>query len=368
VAETYGGENDTRVFLTGNSNYSRRLFRSGVNDPSYWPDTAYQDVGAGDAIVKLAKQFDKLVILKKNTIWFTYYNNVANQGFWGAAGFQVNFPTAPLNSAIGCDMPGSVQIINNNVVFGNSDQGLFIILSTIVRDERVVQPISGNINGNPLRPGLLSLSQSSLQAATSVDFGGKYHLCVGNVAYVWDYRLGPYVNTGNPMIDEERLPWFYYTNINAACWMQDAQTLYYGDRTNGYLISFQSAFNDFGNAISAAWRMKTFNFGLPDWLKTITEMWFSTRAGAYSAITITYLDENGTIVDSAAVNTSTYSWARFAWNHFSWLVSQFPPTVRLKPKLKKVIYFAVEFSNANVNENLSILNLVIRYLTVKKVK
>jgi hypothetical protein len=79
-------------------------------------------------------------------------------------------------------MTGSIQIIDNNVVFGNTETGLYILVSTVVKDERVVRPISGNINGTTLRPGLLSLLKSDLQNASSLDDGGKYWLCVGNVS------------------------------------------------------------------------------------------------------------------------------------------------------------------------------------------
>ena len=369
VAIAYGGENDTRAFLSGNPSFNRRLFRSAVNDLSYFPDLAFQDVGASDSITQLAKHFDRLIIFKQRSIYSSYYNNIAQQGFYGADGFTVNFPTSPLNSSIGCDMPNSVQIIDNNVVFGNSDLGVFILISTNLKDENVVRLLSDNINGNSLRPGLLDISKASLQAASSVDFDGKYYLCVGNTAYVWDYRLSPYLNSGNVATDAERLSWFPYDTINAACWSQDSRTLYYGDRTNGKLVQFNpTLYNDFGSPINAYWRSKNFSFGLFDYLKTIPELWFTTRTAAYSLITVKYLDENGTIIDTTQVVSSSWSWASFAWNQFSWAVSQFPPTIRKKPKVKKVIYFSVEFSNNLLNQNLSILSLVIRYLIARKVK
>lgn len=368
LAISYGGENDTRVFFSGNSSFPRRLFRTGVNDPTYWPDTGYQDVGSTESITALAKHFDKLIIFKPNSIYYSSFNNTAQQGLWGFAGMEVNFPTAPLNSAIGCDMPGSVQIIENNVVFGHSERGIFILVSTAVKDERVVRPISGNINGNSLRPDLLSISKSTLQDASSIDFDSKYILCVGNNAYVWDYRVSPFINTGDVAADEERLTWYYWTNINASCWMQDSQKVFYGYRTNGLLATFQDPFNDFGNSINGVWRSKVFDFNLSDWLKTVAEMWFTTRAGSYSSISIKYLDEQGSVLDAATLNTSSYSWARFAWNQFSFAVFQYAPTIRRKPKIKKVQYFQVEFSNSVLNQNLSILSLIIRYLTVRKVK
>jgi hypothetical protein len=360
IAETFGGDNDTRVFLTGNPNFKNRIFRSGLNDVTYWSDLTYQMVGTDyEAIYGLAKQFDRLITLKEKSLYYSTYLN---------SGGVVTFPTAPLNSAVGCNITGSIQIVDNNIVFGNTETGLYILVSTVVKDERVVRPISGNINGNVLRPGLLSLLKTDLQNASSLDDGGKYWLCVGNSAYVWDYKLSPFVNTGNIAQDEERLSWFPYTNINAECWINYDQQTFYGDRTNGNLVTFISDYNDFGQPIDGVWRSKLFNFNLPDFLKTITEVWFTTRAASYSSITIKYINDNGEVLDSATVNTTSFSWAHFAWNQFSWAVSKFAPTIRVKPKIKKVVYFQISFENNLLNQNLSILSLVIKYLTVRKVK
>lgn len=360
IIETYGGENDTRVFFTGNPNYPNRLFRSGLNDPTYAPALAFQNVGTDmEAVTGLSKHFDRLIILKERSLFYSVYDST---------GGTVSFPTAPLNSAVGCDMPGTIQIIDNNIVFGNTEKGLYILVSTAVKDERIVRPISGNINGTFSRPGLLSMAKADLQAASSLDDGGKYWLCIGNIAYVWDYRLAPFLNSGNITVDDERISWFYYTNINANCWMNYDQEIFYGDRDNGLLVTFHELYHDFGNAIEGVWRSKLFNFNLPDYLKTINEVWFTTRAGSLSQINIKFINDNGETIGTSSVETSSFSWARFAWDTFSFAVSKFAPTIRMRPKVKKVVYFQVEFSNSVLNQNLSILSLIIRYLVLRKVK
>jgi hypothetical protein len=359
IAAAYGGDNETRMFLTGNPNYPNRLFRSDLYNAAYWPDTAFQNVGNDEAVTGLSKMGDKLIIFKERSIFSASYNN--NDG-------TVMFPTIPINSAIGCNMTGSIQIIDNNIVFGNTETGLYALVSTNVKDEKVVRPISGNINGTYLRPGLLQLDKDDLQECSSVDYDGKYWLCIGANAYVWDYKLSPFVNTGNLAQDEERLSWFYYTGINASCWVWYDQSLFYGDRTIGQLVTMTTDYNDFGAAISAVWRSKLFNFNLPDFLKNITEIWMTTRNSSYSTITIKYINDNGEVVDTATIVSNSFTWNHFDWSQFTFGVSKFAETIRLKPKIKKVVYFQVEVSNNVVDENLSLLSLVIRYLTVRKVK
>ena len=52
-------------------------------------------------------------------------------------------------------MPGSVQLIDNRLVFANSVGGVYMIASTEGKAEENVKPLSGNVNGTSLARGLL---------------------------------------------------------------------------------------------------------------------------------------------------------------------------------------------------------------------
>ena len=365
----YGGDNDTRLFWWGNTGLKNRVFRSGLSDPTYAPENEYSDVGSSsEAVTACAKHYGNLVYLKERSLAFTTYSNPVTQGFWGAGQIGASFPVYQINAAVGCDMPDSVQIIENNIVFFNSELGGFIIVSTQLRDERNVRPISGNINGSQIRPGLLSNTAADLIAASSVDDGSNYWLCVGDEAYVWNYSLSPFVNTGDSSADEERLSWMYYTNINAACWIAYDHTLYYGSRSIGQIVTFHTNYNDFGDPINGIWRSKLWSFNLPDWLKTVYRAWFTAKAGGYSGVTIKYISEKGEIVDQESVNVNSFRWDTAAWDTWTWSISEYPPPVRLTVKVKRVVYFQIEFSNNVLNENLSLMSLVLLYEQVKKVK
>ena len=346
----YGGANDTRVFIAGSD--SNTYFYSGLEDATYWPENNFNRLGSDfEKISGFAVQYDTLITFKDRSIYSTLYT--LNNGV-------ASFPTKPINSQIGCDMPGTIQLIDNSPVFCNTYAGVHILLSSQIRDERNVRPLSGNINGSYLREGLLD--ESNLATAISVDNDGKYIICVGGKAWAWDYQLTPYQGA------EDTLAWFPWTAINANTWLTVDRELYYGDRSIGHLVKFERSYRDFGNAINAVWRSKKWDFNLPDWLKTVTEIRFATRSDTYTKISIKYFDDNGEHIDTEQPQVSTFSWAIFSWDTFNWQVINFAKTIRRKPKLKKIGYFQIEFSNNEAGHNLSILNLIISYILARKVK
>jgi hypothetical protein len=357
VGKFDGAANDSRVFFTGNPDLPSTHFISGANDPTYFPYIGEDAVGSSsEASTGFLPYYTSLILFKENSLYTitSEYDSTLQR--------QV-FPVKSLNSTIGCDMPFSIQLIKNNPVFFNSVTGGHIIVSTQIADERNVKPISALINGAQNRNGILD--ETDILTATSVDDGQKYWLCIDNKAWVWDYDISPY--GGN----EDNLVWFPYTNINANCWTKIGNELYYGDRDNGYVSHFIDNYNDFGVAIEGVWRSKLFSFGYPDWLKNIIYIWYTTRSGAGSTINIKYYNDNGEVIASQTIPASenaTFSWATFAWDTFTFAISRFAPSFREKPNIKKVQYFQIEFSNNEVNQNLSLLSLVIQYQAVRKVK
>ncbi len=61
----YGGNNDTRVFLSGNPKHKNRDYASGLYDATYFPNNMYTDVGSeSSAIVGYQKLYSNQIIVK----------------------------------------------------------------------------------------------------------------------------------------------------------------------------------------------------------------------------------------------------------------------------------------------------------------
>ncbi|MDD4566152.1 MAG: hypothetical protein PHE79_11845 [Eubacteriales bacterium] len=277
---------------------------------------------------------------------------------------SVTFPVSVLNSQVGCDMPGSIQIIKNLPVYGNSKSGLHIITSTLIESEKNVNQISALINGTKnLRPGLLDESMEDLQKCSSFDDGRKYYICVGSKAWVWDYEASPYGG------EQDRLIWFYYTEINAKSWAYIDRETHYGDRTAGQIVRFQDNYNDFGAAIDAFWKSKSFDFGSPNWLKTILDMYFSTRSGSNTTLTFTLEDDRNVKPKAITIKSNSFSWANAKfWSELMWKVFRFQISKHIKVMAKNTVNFQVTVSNNQLNKNLSLMSLTLSYTADRKVR
>lgn len=357
----FGIEFSNRMFLGGNENLPNFYFAGGLNDnndASYFPQKyQYSIKGSDKAVTGFKVHYNKLVVFKEDMTCTVE----SSLGLDNTASFPINF----LNTDVGCDIPNSIQLVNNNIVFANTYGGVHMIVSTDTVGEKAIIQISNNINGSYDKPGLLMEGVSELKKACSVDFGNKYYICVNGKCYVWDYK-GTY-NVNYP----DKLKWFIYDNIYAYKFGIKNNTLFYGHKKKDVLCKFIDAKNDFGMPIKGVFKTKLIDFGYPDWLKNVSYIWYTCKANSASEVKINCFNENGTVVNSEIIPASelvSFGWDNFNWSKFNWKVQSFASTLRFKIKLKKIRYFQIEFMNDKPNENLSIINLVIRYNLARKVK
>ena len=352
-------EFSNRMFFSGNSETPNMYYAGGLsesNDASYFPQKYMYGIKGDDtAITGFKVHYNTLIVFKEDlTATVT-----AATGLDNTASFPISF----LNTEIGCDIPNSIQLINNNVVFANTYGGVFMIVSTTIPGEKSILCISQNINGNYSRNGLLQ--EANLKKAISVDHDFKYYLCINEKAYVLDYR--DYLSTKYP----EQNRWYLYDNIKANCFSIIDNELHYGQKGAGQLVKFIQAKTDFGEPINAYWKSKLLDFGYPDYLKMINEMYvtFSNKTSSTANITINLLNENGKIEKTLSLGgKNSWDWSKFSWDNFNYNVVLFDSTLKEKIKLKKIVYLQVYFENKEVNQDLALKNLVLVFRLLRRVK
>ena len=199
--DTSGG---TRVFFTGNENYKGRYYKSELMDPLYVSSEEFEIIGNGsENITCLKKMYGDLILFTEGTVYRMGYT-LREDG--------VFFATKEISNGVGCDCPDSVQLIDNRVVFLNSGKGVFIIDSTETTGEQNIKPIAGNVlKGEGF--GLIENDKEKLHKAYSMDFDRKYMLFVDGKAYIWDYDISAFSESGNYAKAQERLVWYLYDGL-----------------------------------------------------------------------------------------------------------------------------------------------------------
>jgi hypothetical protein len=335
----YGGSNDTRVFVSGNPDMPDYVFRLGLYDPTYAPENGFYKYP--EKVKGFSKQYDSLIVHRENGLHQITFE--LNNG-------EPSFPSKPINDQVGTYSTNSIQIIENNPV-SLSKNGVYMLTSSNVRDERNVTHISANVDAKLLR-------EFNLDKAVSIDFDKKYWLSVNGNAYVFDYLLGE---------------WFIYDNIHASCFIEKDGYLYFGDSRKGMVYRFKKdtdylPYNDDGLPIDDYWKSKYFTFGADELYKLVEKVYYSLKPHSRTSIDLYYVTnkKESDIVKSTRMDLLDFT--NIDFNHFTFLTNLFPQEAVAKIKAKKVTHFQLVIRNGKLDESLGVLSVGIKYQYQSSIK
>lgn len=359
VAVPFGGETaglfgGTRVFVMGNPKYPRSYWRSDLGQGvgggmRYFPDTGeeYLDQNS-EPITAAAKMGGSLVMFKQNSIFVLSY---------AFDGEDVYYPVRECHSAMGCDMPGSLQLIDNRLVFANSKNGVHMLISTENETETAVKPLSANINA-------LLLDEDGLEEACSVDSGRYYWLCAGGYAYLWDYEQTPYYNFADYEQAQRRLAWYRFDNIQANVFCEGTDGLYYG--TDGGIVRFVREQSDFGEGFLSYYTSKAYDMGSPDELKTFLNVYPSFAVDGNVKATVSVGSEKQDKFKQRQYNVQSFAWDWFNWMVFTWDVIRFVRTFCIRLNMRKASYIQLRIFGREKNRGVGFAGLRFTYCCERK--
>lgn len=354
----FGGANDTRVFVSGNpdSSWWNVDWRSGLSDPTYFPDNGFVKIGKdSEKITGYSKQFDYLIIFKEDSTWTRTYST-------DSTGLAI-FPLKPLSDSIGCIATKSIAIINNNPII-LSKKGVFMLQSGQVRDER-------NYIHQSFRVDPRLLEESNLENAVAIDFNNKYHLAINGNVYVLDYR-----NMTEP--DQNNMygstgEWYPWNNVDTFCFFEYNNYLYFGSSTIGMVYKFKkendtNAYQDVDSAIECYWYSKNFSMDSHRYKKNVDKVFITLQPDNKTSADLYYISDmlRSDLIDT--IGQYLFSYTQFNYTHFNYLTNRFPQTERNKIKAKKIIYFQIILKNNNLAESMGIQAIEIHYSYVSEVK
>ncbi len=196
IATWFGGSADgisggTRLFLAGNEEKKNLLCWSDVNNPTYFSENNYAYIGeASQRITALAKQSDMLVIFKENELFYTVYtqgdtisaNNVINGAVVDVSASAAVFPMIQIHSEIGCDIPESIQLCGDRLVWACKNRHVYMLKSANQYSTCNISPISSMCDR-----ALAAVSEREIKKVKSCVYNGHYLLAFGGKVFVLNY-------------------------------------------------------------------------------------------------------------------------------------------------------------------------------------
>ena len=201
----YGGSDvsGTRIFAGGNVQRPGEYCKSELINPLYFKKSDIQKLGDGcDIITGFAKMNDNLMIFTDRSLYRMSYELSDAGGF---------FSTCQISSNIGCDIPKRIQLVENKIVFANTELGVHMVCYTDRVREMNIVPLSGNVNGG--KYGISGCDKEMLKKGTSLDFGGKYYFCADGKVYICDYGRCGFSSSSSYDNSQGKLVWYMWEGM-----------------------------------------------------------------------------------------------------------------------------------------------------------
>lgn len=322
----YGGDasglrGGTRLFVSGNPEYPNLVHWSDVNNPLYFPEGNFKYVG-GDSqrVTGFGKQGGMLIVFKeKETYRFGIETaEVTTQAV--EAGIAVTndyvFTVVPINSYIGCDVPNTIQLCSNNLVWMNTNGKVYTLVSANQYNENTIKEVSLNIESK-----IKEHTAEELKNASAADYDGRYYLLIGNKIYVQDYRNSPFVYYGSYVDDKKAqrgMEWYIWdVAIKGITWHRILGEgtkpvmcgSYFDESDNlvmiNYVFSGRDDTSPDGSSapVNCMFQTKVFDFGNPSTFKNIGQMYLGVgRESTEAVLRISYLTDRGVVQDAYSLH------------------------------------------------------------------
>lgn len=308
----------TRLVVSGNPDYPNLVYFSDVNNPLYFPEHNKFYVG-GDSqkITGFGKQGDSLIIFKENEVYRAYdvvTETKEEQILDGKPSTNTTYFTiTPIHATIGCDIPNTIQLCANRLVWANSNGKVYTLVSRNEYSEHTVREVSYNIESK-----LAEHDKDELLNASAADYNGRYYLLIGNKIYVMDYRNGSFQYYASYINDEKtqrNIAWFIWdVGMEGIEWKRIVGSntppvlcgvTGYGEQTEliNYVFSHKAGYSDITPSgqlepVNCMFQTKVFDFSNPSVYKSVPEVYLGVgRETTEPTLRITYLTDKGEICD-----------------------------------------------------------------------
>lgn len=313
----------------------------GGMDPGYFPVEQYNLAGDGqDAITGFGRQQSMLVIFKERSIGKAVLSAKRKEN--GSVLLAMEY--TPINAGVGCDLPGSIQLVENNLVFANTRNGVCVLRDSSSASENNIMPISRKVDN-----GLLKLLRTA-DAVCSHDDGERYWLAADGEVYVWDYALSKY---SDPV-------WFYFTNIHAKAFLTVDRAMLHLDGV-GRVTAMCRNHRDYDAPIHKKYRFAAQYLGSYDRLKDILGVIFTVQGDTDTLINITYETDCEKRADLTPVRAVSWrlSPRNLAYRDLGF--RKFAAVARRRPGCRHVRHFTMALENNELGMDMAVISAQVLY-------
>ena len=354
IATFYGYNNANRIFVSGNPDEQNVDWQSGLDDPTYFPDTGYTKIGADtSAIMGYLKQYETLLILKNDNEQdaeiFIRTAEISEDG-------TVLFPVKQGVKGVGAISKYAFCSLRDDPLF-LTREGVFALATTTITQQRATQDRSYYVNAQLTK-------EPNLSSAVATVWNGLYVLCVNNVCYVADSRQ----RTGYSSTEQYGYEWYYWTNIPARVFLELDGELYFGT-SEGKVCKFNTdrpnmdRYNDDGEAILARWATKLDDFGTFMRRKTMVKKGAGVMIKPYTRSSINIYvateKEYEKLIKTATMDIFTF--ADIDFGRFTFNTLDVPQVVPFNKKVKKFITMQLIFENNVKDEGFGVYGAELQY-------
>lgn len=354
----FGGDNDTRVFLSGNPEYPCRDFKSGLYDAGYFSDLDYTDIGGDNSkIVGYQKLYTNQIIVKDGnggsaTQYLRSYTSDEN----GKGIFTISQG----NDSYSANCISSFKNIGGYPFYIGKD-GLYMMYGTNVKSETNTACKSTLINRN----------------FTAADTENMICIAHKNMLYC-------YSKNDMYICDTKReFEWYYIDSLpNITCLWEYGNKIYFGDTSgkvycfmdasekNAYYddIAIDGSIKSYSKAIHAVWTIPQSAYEVFTNYKTIRNLHIACMPYNRSSVTIYYNSDEELNDEVLKENIDMFSFFDIDFNRFSFNTIKQPQEFATRVKLKNVYTFGITIENKAAGEPFGFIALTLTYRDGKVVK
>lgn len=361
IAAFYGFNNDNRIFVAGNPAEKNIDYQSGLDDPTYFPDTGFTKIGADtSAIMGYLKQHNTLAVIKSD-------NQQDAEIFLRTAEMMESgkslFPVVQGVKGIGAVSKYAFGSLRDDPLF-LAREGVYALASTAATQERVLQDRSFFVNSKLTK-------ETGLENAVGVVWNGLYVLCVNGNCYVADSRQ----KTGNSKTEQYGYEWYYWTNIPARTFLEHEGALYFGTEDGRICklntdINTMARYNDDGVPIKARWATKADDFGTIMRRKTLVKKGCGMMIKPYARSSVKVYAateaQHEYLIKHSFMDILTF--ADIDFERITFNTMDVPQVKAFNKKIKKFITLQLIFENDALNEGFGVYGAQVQYAIGNYVK